>query len=74
MHQPSVFFRGLRLEPSFEASRTDLSESFIDDVGVLEVIIREEIELIEEIPYIYTAQWVHLGERKNAWEAEINQC
>jgi hypothetical protein len=36
---------------------------------VLEVVVGEEIELVEEISNIDTAEWVHLGEGEDAGEA-----
>lgn len=41
-----------------------LSERFIDNSRVLEVIVREEVELVKEIADIYAAKRVHLRERE----------
>lgn len=52
---------------------THLFERLVNDIGVLEVIVGKEVELVQEIPDIYAAQWVHLGEgkhaRKSSWLA-----
>lgn len=37
-----------------------LSERLIDNVGMLEMIIREKVKLIQEIPDINAAERVHL--------------
>lgn len=37
-----------------------LFEGFIDDIGMLEVIVREEVELVQEVADVYTAHGVHL--------------
>ena len=40
-----------------------LSQRLVDLIGVLEVVIREEVELVQEIPDIDATQRVHLRER-----------
>ena len=32
------------------------------------MVVREEVELVQEVANINAAQRVHLGERKDAWE------
>jgi hypothetical protein len=52
---------------------THLFEGLVNDIGVLEVIVGKEVELVQEIPDIYAAQGVHLGEGehtgKSGWSA-----
>jgi hypothetical protein len=53
---------------------TDLPQSVVNLVGMLEVVIREEVELVEKVPDVNTTQGVHLRERKHAWKpANISQ-
>lgn len=44
-------------------------ESLINDVGMLKVVVGEEVELIEEVPNVNAAQRIHLGEGQNTWKA-----
>lgn len=37
-----------------------LFEGLVNDVWMLEVVIREEVELVQEISNIDAAQWIHL--------------
>jgi hypothetical protein len=46
-----------------------LLESLVNDVWMLKMVIGEEVELVEEIPDVYAGEWIHLRERKNAWES-----
>ena len=39
-----------------------LSKRLVNDTRVLKMIVGEKIELIEEVSYVDTAQWVHLRE------------
>lgn len=39
-------------------------QCFIYHIGPLKVVVRKEINLVEEISNIYAAHWVHLRERK----------
>lgn len=41
-------------------SRTDLFKRLINDIRVLEMVVGEEVELVEEVPYINAAKRVHL--------------
>jgi hypothetical protein len=43
-----------------------LSECLINNSRVLEVIVREKVELVEEVTDIYAAQGIHLREREYA--------
>ena len=47
---------------------TYLLEGFVDNVRVLEVIIRKPVELAAEVSNINAAQGIHLREWQNAWE------
>lgn len=38
-------------------------QGIIDDLGMLKVVVGEEVELIEKVSYIYAAQGIHLRER-----------
>lgn len=53
-----------------EVSTTDFLEGLVDYVGVLEVVVGEEVELIEEIADVYAAEGIHLGEGENAGESK----
>lgn len=46
-----------------------LLESLVNDTPMLEMIVREEVKLIEEIPDVYAAKRIHLGEWENTWES-----
>jgi hypothetical protein len=37
-----------------------LFERFINDIGMLKVIVGEEVELVQEVADVYTAHGVHL--------------
>lgn len=49
-----------------------LSQSIVNDVWVLEMIVREEVELVQEVANIYAAKRVHLRKRQNAREPAHN--
>lgn len=49
-------------------------ESLIDDFSMLKMIVREEIELVQKVADVNTAQWIHLRERKYTREPEVCQC
>ena len=51
-----------------ELRATYSSESLIDNIGVLEMVIGKEQELVEKIPNIDAAQGIHLREWKHTWE------
>ena len=48
-----------------------LSECVINNVGMLEMIIREEVELIQEVPDINAAEGIHLRKREDAGESKF---
>ena len=52
-------------------STTYSLKGVVDDLEMLEVIIGEEVELVEEITYINTTQWIHLREWQNAGEPAV---
>ena len=61
-----------------ESGISYLSQSLVNLIRVLEVIIREEIELVEKIPDVDAAQWVHLREWQDAgkpgrWGCQKNE-
>jgi hypothetical protein len=45
------------------------AQSLVDDAGLLEVVVAEEVNLIEEVADVDAAKRIHLGEGKDAWEA-----
>lgn len=47
------------------------AERFVDDGRFLEVIIREEVNLVEEVSYVDAAKWVHLGEGQDAGKSKL---
>jgi hypothetical protein len=47
------------------------SQRFVDDCALLEIVIREEINLVEEIPNVDAAQWIHLTEWQYTGECEL---
>ena len=53
----------------FSLTSTYRLESLINDVGMLEMVVGKEVELIEEVPNVDAAQRIHLREGQNAWEA-----
>jgi hypothetical protein len=48
---------------------TYLFERLVNHVRVEEMIVREEVELIQEISDINAAERIHLRERQNTWES-----
>lgn len=44
---------------------THFLKCFINDIRMLEVVVREEIKLVQEISNINAAEWVHLREGQN---------
>lgn len=47
-------------------------QCLVDDTWVLEVIVGIEVELVQEIPNVDTAERVHLRERKDAREPGVS--
>ena len=47
-----------------------LFESFVNDIWMLEMIVREEVELIQEIPDINATEGIHLRKGQHAWKSE----
>lgn len=41
--------------------QTHILQCLINDICICEPIIREEIELVQEIPDINATQWIHSG-------------
>lgn len=50
-------------------NHTYILKSFVNDARVLKVVIREEVELVQKVPDIDTAKWVHLRKRQDTREA-----
>ncbi len=48
---------------------TNLTERLVNDVRVLEMIVREEVKLVQEIPDVNAAEWIHLRKWKDTWES-----
>lgn len=46
-----------------------LLESLVNDVWMLEMIVREEIKLIEEVSDVYAAERIHLRKWKDTWKS-----
>jgi hypothetical protein len=47
---------------------TCLSQSVVNDIQVLKMVVRKEVELVEEIPDVYATEGIHLRERQDAWK------
>lgn len=45
------------------------AERFVDDGGLLEVVVAEEVDLVEEVADVDAAEGVHLGEGEDTREA-----
>jgi hypothetical protein len=48
-----------------------LLESLVNDIGMLEMVICEEVELVEKVPDVYAGERIHLRERQNTWDSGI---
>jgi hypothetical protein len=47
---------------------TDLFQCLVNDIGVLEMVIREEIELVQKVADIDATQRIHLREWQHTGE------
>jgi hypothetical protein len=56
---------------SNDSTDTHILECVINDLRMLEVIVREEVELIEEVSNIDAAKWIHLREWQNSGEVDL---
>ena len=52
---------------------TRLSQGFVNYVGVVKVVVREEVELVQKIPYVDATQRIHLRERQDARKSISSQ-
>lgn len=46
-----------------------LSQCLVDNTGVLKMVVREKVELIEEVSDVNATEWIHLRERQDTWES-----